>query len=166
MNLVDPFIVMARDAGLVNAADYDPIAPTFTAHAGDYALVVSAMPESGRLDERDARVSISWGLDGPGSPEDWSSLRLIHDFKLARWRLEYDLKGTEIPCEIRDLARRFDLPDSRRAREIGTANQVLEIGKALIAFIALETDRLARRPSGRPSKIPLPAFLASGQKLP
>lgn len=166
MKLIDPFLAMARDAGLINAAPYDPVAATFTAHAGNYALLVSAMPDGGDLGGRDARVSISWGLDQSGSTDGFSSLILIHDFERARWRLEFDLKGIDIPGEIRDLARRYDLSDPQRSLLVATDARTLEIGRAMVTFIAMETDRTARRPSGPPSRIPLTAFLASGPKLP
>lgn len=162
MSLIDPFLQMANAAGLFNAAPYDPIAPTFVAHAGDFALLISATPDGGEFGGFDARISVSYGLDKSGSPDELSSLNLIYDTNMGLWRLEFELKGDQPPAGLLDLAGRFGLSDPDESVGLVQEHEWREVAQAMVVFIAAETDRLANRVSGQPSKIPLPDFLASG----
>ncbi|MCC6563433.1 hypothetical protein IT087_00905 [Candidatus Uhrbacteria bacterium] len=163
MKLIDPFLQMANAAELQNVAPYDPVAPTFVSQAGSYMLCISGMSHIGEFDSMDARVSIGFGLDRSGSPDDLGNLMMIFDPAMGVWRLEFELKGDDPPPPLVALAARLGLANPEEAVALVGEDQPAEVAQAMVDFIVAELERLKNRPI--PSKIPLPAFIANGGRL-
>ena len=161
MKLIDPFLQMANAVGLQNAAPYDPVAPTFVSHAGNYALYIGSMPGIGEFDSMDARLSIGFGLDRSGSPDDLGNLMMIFDPSMGVWRLEFELKGDDPPPPLAALAARYGLKNPEEAVTLVGEDQPAEVARAMVDFIAAELERLRSR--SIPSKIPVGDYIASGR---